>query len=435
MLQNMDSLKEQMEELGRRAKDASRALALLSTDNKNRCLIAMSDAILAAEKEILEANCLDVENGKKMGLSSALLDRLTLTPARISAMADGVKEVAALPDPVGRELDFRVCPNGLELQKITTPIGVIVIIFESRPNVTADAASLCFKSGNATILRGGKEAAASNRIISKIMVSAAQAACKEFPEYAIQVVNTTDRQAVPELLSLTECVDLCIPRGGEGLIRAVVECSRVPIIKHYKGVCHVYLHENADFQMANRIVLNAKTQRPGVCNAAESLLVDESIASDILPFVARSLLEKKVKLYCDPKAESILKRALPQELTSEYIFSIQETSWDHEYLDLSLSVGVVQDLNAAIGHINRYGSGHSESIVTNSEEAAAGFQKAVDAAAVYWNASTRFTDGAEFGMGAEIGISTDKIGARGPMGLEELTAYKWLVCGKGQIRE
>jgi glutamate-5-semialdehyde dehydrogenase len=301
--------------------------------------------------------------------------------------------------------------------------------------VTADAAALCFKSGNATILRGGKEAAASNQVISKIMVKAAQSVCSEFPAYAIQVVSTPDRQAIPELLSLREFVDLCIPRGGEGLIRAVVECSRVPIIKHYKGVCHVYIHENADCQMAKQIIVNAKTQRPGVCNAAESLLIDESVASDILPLVGSVLLQKGVKLYCSPQASSILTQALPLDLVKNNIFPIDKSSWDHEYLDLSLSVGVVKNLDAAIAHINRYGSGHSECIVTNSEEAALRFQMAVDAAAVYWNASTRFTDGAEFGMGAEIGISTDKIGARGPMGLEELTAYKWLICGMGQIRK
>lgn len=430
----MDNLKEQMKELARCAKEASRALALLSAEKRNRCLIAMADAILSSEDEILRANQQDVENGKKTGLSSAMLDRLTLTPGRISAMAAGIKEVAALPDPIGRELDFRVRPNGLELRKISTPIGVIVIIFESRPNVTADAASLCFKSGNATILRG-KEAAASNQVISKIMVNAAQCVCSEFPAYAIQVVSTPDRQAIPELLSLREFVDLCIPRGGEGLIRAVVECSRVPIIKHYKGVCHVYIHENADCQMARQIIVNAKTQRPGVCNAAESLLIDECVASDILPLVGGVLLQKGVKLYCSPQANSILTQALPLELVKNNILPIEKSAWDHEYLDLSLSVGVVKNLDAAIAHINRYGSGHSECIVTNSEEAALRFQMAVDAAAVYWNASTRFTDGAEFGMGAEIGISTDKIGARGPMGLEELTAYKWLICGMGQIRK
>ncbi len=431
----MENLKEQMKELARCAKEASRALALLGAEKRNRCLIAMADAILSAEDEILRANQQDVEYGKKTGLSSAMLDRLTLTPGRISAMAAGIKEVAALPDPIGRELDFRVRPNGLELRKVSTPIGVIVIIFESRPNVTADAASLCFKSGNATILRGGKEAAASNQVISKIMVKAAQSVCSEFPAYAIQVVSTPDRQAIPELLSLREFVDLCIPRGGEGLIRAVVECSRVPIIKHYKGVCHVYIHENADCQMARQIIVNAKTQRSGVCNAAESLLIDESVASDILPLVGGVLLRKGVKLYCSPQASSILTQSLPRELVINNILPIDKNTWDHEYLDLSLSVGVVKNLDAAIAHINRYGSGHSECIVTNSEEAALRFQLAVDAAAVYWNASTRFTDGAEFGMGAEIGISTDKIGARGPMGLEELTAYKWLICGMGQIRK
>jgi glutamate-5-semialdehyde dehydrogenase len=347
-------------------------------------------------------------------------------------MAKGLREVAALPDPVGRVLDERVRPNGLKLRKVSTPIGVVVIIYESRPNVTADAASLCFKSGNATILRGGKEALNSNLTIARIMIEAGKQTLPDFPEQAIQVVPTTDREAIKELLSLTQYVDLCMPRGGEGLIRAVAECSKVPVIKHYKGVCHVYVDADADLKMAEAIALNAKVQRPAVCNSMETLLVDRKVAGVFLPAIAQRLGEKKVQLRVDAEAEAVLKSEGRRPKAE--VRRATEQDWFTEYNDYILNVRVVDGVRQAIDHINHYGSAHSDSIVTRDEAHARQFLADVDSATVYWNASTRFTDGGEFGMGAEIGISTDKIGARGPMGLEELTSYKWLGIGTGQVR-
>ncbi len=414
--------------LAQQAKSASRALARLSPDEKNLCLRAMAAALENEAPAIQAANALDLAAGTASGLSAALLDRLKLDGKRIAGMARGLREVADLPDPVGRILAERTRPNGLQLQKISTPIGVVVIIYESRPNVTADAASLCFKSGNATILRGGKEALHSNQAIAQIMLAAARAALPTFPENAIQVVATTDRDAIRELLSLTAYVDLCMPRGGEGLIRAVAECSKVPVIKHYKGVCHVYVDAAADFKMAEEIVLNAKCQRPGVCNALETLLVDRAIAPDFLPAMAKLLHARNVELRVDPAAAAHLSAGHPLNKPAT------EDDWYAEYLDLILSVRLVDGVQGAIDHINHYGSAHSDSIITRDEARARQFLAEVDSAAVYWNASTRFTDGGEFGMGAEIGISTDKIGARGPMGLDELTTYKWLGIGTGQVR-
>ena len=426
------TLSEQMTQLAQQAKAASRDLSRLTTADKNACLLAMADALEQNAAAIKEANARDMEVGSGMGLSSAMLDRLRLDDNRITAMAKGLREVAALPDPVGRVLDERVRPNGLKLRKISTPIGVVVIIYESRPNVTADAASLCFKSGNATILRGGKEALNSNLAIARIMIEAGRRALAAFPEQAIQVVPTTDRDAIKELLSLTQYVDLCMPRGGEGLIRAVTECSKVPVIKHYKGVCHVYVDAEADLKMAEEIALNAKVQRPAVCNAMETLLVDRKVAGVFLPAIAQRLGEKKVQLRTDPEAEAILKSE-GRSPKSE-IRRVTEQDWFTEYNDYILNVRVVDGVRQAIDHINHYGSAHSDSIVTRNEDRAMQFLGEVDSAAVYWNASTRFTDGGEFGMGAEIGISTDKIGARGPMGLEELTSYKWIGIGSGQVR-
>jgi glutamate-5-semialdehyde dehydrogenase len=367
-----------------------------------------------------------------MGLSPAMLDRLKLNDQRIISMANGLREVAALPDPIGKVLDERVRPNGLKLRKISTPIGVVVIIYESRPNVTADAASLCFKSGNATILRGGKEALNSNQAIARIMIEAGKRALRGFPECAIQVVPTPERAAIKELLSLTQYVDLCMPRGGEGLIRAVAECSKVPVIKHYKGVCHVYVDGAADLKMAEAIALNAKIQRPAVCNAMETLLVDRKVAGVFLPVVAHRLGEKKVQLRVDAAAGMILKSE--SENPTFEIRAATEQDWFNEYNDYILNVRVVDGVRQAIDHINHYGSAHSDSIVTQDETCAQQFLAEVDSATVYWNASTRFTDGGEFGMGAEIGISTDKVGARGPMGLDELTSYKWIGIGSGQVR-
>lgn len=414
--------------LGRQARAASRALALLSTEEKNECLLAMADALEQGMAAIREANARDMQAGAEGGLSSAMLDRLKLDEKRIRGMATGLREVAALPDPVGRVLDERVRPNGLKLRKISTPIGVVVIIYESRPNVTADAASLCFKSGNATILRGGKEALHSNRIIAETMVAAARQRLARFPEHAIQVVATTDREAIRELLSLTQYVDLCMPRGGEGLIRAVAECSRVPVIKHYKGVCHVFVDRDADFEMAEKIVMNAKVQRPAVCNAMETLLVDRAVSGKFLSAIGRRLAEHKVELRADRDAQPLLAS------TGAAVQPATEQDWFTEYNDLVLNVRIVDGVRQAIDHINQYGSAHSDSIVTRDEARARQFLSEVDSATVYWNASTRFTDGGEYGMGAEIGISTDKVGARGPMGLEELTTYKWLGYGTGQVR-
>ena len=428
------SLTEEMLQLARQAKGASRELAKLTPEEKNACLLAMAGALEENSPAIERANGLDMTFGTENGLSGAMLDRLKLDQKRIAGMAKSLREVASLPDPTGRILDERVRPNGLKLQKLSTPIGVIVIIYESRPNVTADAASLCFKSGNATILRGGKEALNSNRVIAELMVAAARKQLSSFPEHAIQVVPTPDREAIKELLSLTQYVDLCMPRGGESLIRAVAECSKVPVIKHYKGVCHVYVDSDADSKMAEEIVMNAKVQRPAVCNAMETLLVDKAIAPAFLPNMAQRLSEKMVELRVDDTARSLLSSehlALNSRLRLK---SATEQDWITEHNDYILNVRVVDGVDQAIDHINHYGSAHSDSIVTANESRAKRFLAEVDSAAVYWNASTRFTDGGEFGMGAEIGISTDKIGARGPMGLEELTTYKWIGVGNGQVR-
>jgi len=421
-----------MVELARQAKAASRELARLSTADKNACLRAMAKALEQNGPAMLKANALDMEVGAKLGLSSAMLDRLKLDDKRVAAMARGLREVADLPDPVGKVLDDRVRPNGLKLRKVSTPIGVVVIIYESRPNVTADAASLCFKSGNATILRGGKEALNSNQAIACILIEAGRKTLNTFPEFAIQVVPTPDRDAIKELLSLTQYVDLCMPRGGEALIRAVAECSKVPVIKHYKGVCHVYVDSDADLKMAEEIAMNAKVQRPAVCNAMETLLLDQEIAPTFLPELARRLGEKQVQLRVDETSAAILNKA---NLGSKpQIQRATDQDYFTEYNDYILNVRVVEGVSKAIEHINHYGSSHSDSIVTRNEDRARQFLNEVDSAAVYWNASTRFTDGGEFGMGAEIGISTDKIGARGPMGLDELTSYKWLGIGNGQLR-
>jgi len=426
------NLNEQMTQLARQARAASRELARLTTAEKNSCLLAMAAALEKSADAIKQVNALDVDAAVNSGLSSAMLDRLRLDDKRIAAMAKGLREVAALPDPVGKILNERVRPNGLKLQKISTPIGVVVIIYESRPNVTADAASLCFKSGNATILRGGREALNSNQLIARTMVEAGKIALRQFPEHAIQVVPVTDREAIPILLSLTQYVDLCMPRGGEGLIRAVAECSKVPVIKHYKGVCHVFVDADADLKMAEAIAMNAKVQRPAVCNAMETLLVDKAVAEQFLPVIATRLGEKKVELRCDEPSRAILQSAIRNPQSA--IRPAAEQDFYTEYNDYILNVRVVNGVRAAIDHINQYGSAHSDSIVTKNEAHAKQFLAEVDSAAVYWNASTRFTDGGEFGMGAEIGISTDKIGARGPMGLDELTSYKWMGLGNGQLR-
>jgi glutamate-5-semialdehyde dehydrogenase len=426
------TLSEQIGAIARQSKAASRQLARLGSAEKNDCLLAMADALDQSSPALREANARDLKAGAEAGLSPAMLDRLKLDEKRIAAMAHGLREVAALPDPVGRILDERIRPNGLKLQKVATPFGVVVIIYESRPNVTADAASLCFKSGNATILRGGKEALHSNQLIARTMVDAGRKRLARFPEHAIQVVPTTDREAIRELLALTQYVDLCMPRGGEGLIRAVSECSKVPVIKHYKGVCHVFVDRDADLKMAEAIAFNAKVQRPSVCNAMETLLVDRPIAKTFLPHMAQLLAGKHVELRVDPETLAILESTggPPASLVKP----ATEQDWFTEYNDTILNVRVVDGVRQAIEHISNYGSAHSDSIVTKNESTAQRFLDEVDSATVYWNASTRFTDGGEFGMGAEIGISTDKVGGRGPLGLEELTTYKWKGYGAGQVR-
>jgi len=420
------SLTEQMTALAENAKAAAHLMTRLSTAEKNSCLLAMADAIEANGGAIKQSNAKDMDTGRAMNLSQPMLDRLQLDDARINGMANGLREVATLADPVGRVLDERNRPSGLHLKKVAAPIGVVVMIYESRPNVAADAAGLCFKSSNVTILRGGKEAIHSNQIIAQLMTEAGLSACNAFPEHAIQVVPTTDRAAIPELLSLTELVDLCIPRGGEGLIRAVAECSKVPVIKHYKGICSVYLDAEADTAKAIAITVNSKTHRTGVCNAMETLLIDQTIAATLLPQVAEALQTKGVELRVDKMGAGIL---------GEGITAATLADWDTEFLDLICAVRVVDGVEGAIAHINSHGSGHTDSIVTENKSTARRFQQEVDSSTVFWNASTRFSDGGEFGMGAEIGISTDKIGARGPMGLEELTTYKWIGEGDGLTRD
>jgi glutamate-5-semialdehyde dehydrogenase len=419
------SFTEEMTALALRAKNASRQMNRLSTAEKNDCLKAMADSIEANSGIICEANSEDINIGQSMDLSQSMLDRLMLDQGRIMGMAQGLRDVAELDDPTGKILNERKRPSGLSLKKVSCPIGVIVMIYESRPNVTADSAGLCFKSGNAIILRGGKESSHSNHIISKLMVDAGMKSSDKFPEHCIQIVQTPDRNALPELLSLTEFIDLCIPRGGEGLIRAVAECSRVPVIKHYKGICSVYIDLAADINKAVKITVNSKTHRPGVCNAMETLLIDKACANTILPPVSDALLSKGVELRCCEAAHSIIGGEAKMAITED---------WDSEYLDLICSVRVVEGIDGALDHINTHGSGHTECIITEDEPAARRFQHEVDSSTVFWNTSTRFSDGGEFGMGAEIGISTDKIGARGPMGLDELTTYKWLGEGDGLTR-
>ncbi|MDD2707550.1 MAG: glutamate-5-semialdehyde dehydrogenase [Verrucomicrobiae bacterium] len=419
--------------MGKQAKAAALKLAVCSTGDKNDALNAMAEAIKSQTERILSANAMDMAQAEKDGLSAAMLDRLRLDKKRVASMAKGVDDVATLPDPVGEIIREWTRPNGLHLQKIRVPLGVIGIIYESRPNVTADSACLCVKAGNACILRGGSEAFHTNTAIAAAMNDAAKTA--GLPNHIIQLVPTTDRATVRELARLDKYLSCIIPRGGEGLIRAVVENSTVPVIKHYQGICHVYVDETADFDMAERIIINAKCQRPGVCNAMETLLIHKKIAGRFLPLAARSLLEHKVELRMEEDGLRILAKTDLQKKYASQIRPATEEDWSLEYLDLILSIRIVDSIDQAIEHINAYGSSHSDCIVTGNRQAARRFHAEVDSATVYHNASTRFTDGAEFGMGAEIGISTDRLHARGPMALEELTTYKYLIHGAGQIRE
>jgi glutamate-5-semialdehyde dehydrogenase len=410
-------------DLGSRARSAARQMALASGAAKNRWLIRSAEALLAREAELLEANARDVAAAPELGLSAAAIDRLTLDRSRINEMARSLREVAALPDPIGEVTSASRRPNGLEVSQVRVPLGVIFMIYESRPNVTVDAASLCVKSGNAVILRGGKEAIHSNRALHRILADELKTC--GLPEHAVQMVPTTDRAAVGLLLGLPEFIDLAIPRGGESLIRRVVAEARMPVMKHYQGICTVYVDAAADEEMALRIILNAKVQRPGVCNAAETLLVHQTIAPSFLPRAAQALVEAGVELRGDPVARSLVPTMVPA----------QPVDWDTEFLDKILAVKVVDSIDEAIEHIARHGSSHTDSIVTRDIAAARKFVAEVDSAALMVNASTRFNDGGQLGLGAEIGISTDKYHARGPCGLRELTSTKWVVIGEGQIRE
>ena len=411
-----------LEEIGKKAKQAARALCLATTEQKNDALLAMAEALTARQDTILIANASDLQAGREAGLSQALLDRLLLTPQRIEAMADGLRQVAALPDPVGRVLSDTVRPNGLHLVKVAVPMGVIAVIYEARPNVTADSAALCLKSGNAIILRGGKEAIGSNMAVCQVMREAL-AATAISPD-AVQLVTDTTHESANALMHLNEYVDVLIPRGGRRLIRTVLETATVPVIETGAGVCHIYVDKAADISMAAQIVCNAKTSRPSVCNAAECMLIHRDIASRALPEIARPLLEKQVQIRGDDTVCRLVPEAVPAT----------EDDWGREYGDYIIAAKVVDSIEQAMEHIYRYSTGHSECIVTQDAQAAEEFLNGVDAAAVYHNASTRFTDGGEFGLGAEIGISTQKLHARGPLGLNELTSMKYKIYGSGQIR-
>ena len=405
------------------AKAASRIIASANTATKNAALNYIAEGIISSADTLKSENEKDISAAQKAGLSEAIIDRLRLTDSRIKGMAEGVRQIINLADPVGEIMWGRTRPNGLQIQKVRVPIGVIVIIYESRPNVTADAAALCLKAGNAVILRGGKESIHSNIAINKILTSALEKAGLD--NRCIQLVEIIEREAIDYLLKADQYVDVVIPRGGEALIRAVVEKSTIPVIKHYKGVCHTYVDEFADLKMAEEICFNAKVQRPATCNAMETMLVHEKVAQEFLPNIGKILQDAQVEIRGCTRTCAILKNI--KQATDEDFYN--------EYLDLILNIKVVNSLDDAIAHMTKYGSNHSDAIVTDKVANALRFTKEVDSAAVYVNASTRFTDGYEFGMGAEIGISTDKLHARGPMGLEELTSYKFVVFGNGQLRK
>lgn len=418
------NLEEQITSIGQKARTAARALALLSADQKNAILLGMADALMENAPAILEANARDIAGAESHGLNAAAIDRLRLTDKRLEKIAGDIRQVATLDDPVGKSILQWTRPNGLHIDRVRVPIGVIGIIYESRPNVTSDAAVLCIKTGNAVILRGGSESLHSNLAIAAALQSGG--AAHGLPENAVQLIPTKDRDAVRLMAQMDKYIDLIIPRGGHALIETVVSQARMPVIKHYHGVCHVYVDKEADLDMAERIAINAKCQRPGVCNSLETLLVHRDIAETFLKKAGPALISHGVELRADERTQAILNgQTVPAT----------EEDWSTEYLDLILSVRVVDDLSQAVEHMEKYGSHHSDAIVTRDAATAERFLNEVDSATVYWNASTRFTDGGEFGFGAEIGISTDKLHARGPMGLEELTTYKYLIRGDGQIRE
>lgn len=417
------NLVEQMHQIGRQARAGARALARLTAKERNACLQGMADGMEKAAAEILKANAQDLDAGRESGLSSALLDRLMLDEKRLGVMIKAVRTVADFRDPLGKVLCTTVRPNGLRIQKISVPLGVIGMIYESRPNVTSDAASLCLKAGNAVVLRGGKEAIESNLAIARAMMEGGRTA--GLPEHVVQVIPFTDREGIKILSQMDAYVDLIIPRGGLQLIEMIVANARVPVIKHSQGICHVYVDRKADLAMAEKIAINAKCQRPGVCNAMETLLVHKDVSQEFIPSITKALQERKVELRGDETVQSLVPG----------IKAATEEDWKTEYLDYILSIKVVDSLDQAIDHIETYGSHHTDAIITEDKKASDRFLKEVDSASVYVNASTRFTDGGEFGMGAEIGISTDKLHARGPMGLDELTTYKYVIKGDGQIRE
>lgn len=411
-----------LEEIGKHAKQAARYLNVLGSTQKNQGLYGAADALMEASDSIIAANERDLDNARKKGMHSGLLDRLMLNPSRVEAMAEGLKAVAALEDPVGEVLSMKPRPNGLLIGQKRVPIGVIGMIYEARPNVTADAFGLCFKAGNAVILKGGSDALWSNKAIVKAIQTGLSSA--GLPSKAVQLIEDTSRETAKELMRMNQYVDVLIPRGGAGLIRSVVENSTVPVIETGTGNCHIFVDESADFSMALDIIFNAKTQRIGVCNACESLVVHRKIAREFLPLLKKKLDEKQVEVRADEEACAIV----PE------FSSASEEDWGREYLDYILSLKLVDSVEEAIYHINRYNTRHSEAIITSTYANAQKFLNEIDAAVVYVNASTRFTDGFEFGFGAEIGISTQKLHARGPMGLKELTATKYIVYGDGQVR-
>jgi glutamate-5-semialdehyde dehydrogenase len=415
----MSTIQESIQQMGRQAREAAYRLAQLTADDKNRILRAMAVAIRAQTTSLLQANTKDIAAGTENGLSAAMLDRLRLDEHRVEAMAVGIDQVASLPDPVGRVMEAWERPNGIRIEQVRVPIGTIGIIYESRPNVTADAAALCFKTGNATILRGGSEAIHSNRAIAAALSSAGA------PEHAIQLIPFTDRESVAALAQMDKWLDLIIPRGGKGLIETVVSLARMPVIKHFDGICHMFVDQAADFEMAVNLAVDAKTQKCGVCNALETLLVHEAVAANFLPEVAAALRAKGVELRGCERTRAILTDSIPAT----------EDDWGTEYLDLILSIKVVDTLEEAVCHINRHGSHHTDTIVTSDGVVAEDFLRSVDSACVFHNVSNRFADGGEFGFGAEIGISTDKLHARGPMGLRELTSYQYRVRGNGQTKD
>ena len=412
----------ELELMGQKAKGASYDLGVATVGEKNDALMCMAEELLVSKDSIIEANKIDLKNAKEKGISDAMLDRLLLNEDRINAMADGLKDIVKLQDPVGEVIAMWERPNGLQIGQKRVPIGVIGIIYEARPNVTCDAAGLCLKTGNAVILRGGSDAINSNKAIVSALIKGIEKA--GLPKYSVQLVEDTSRETATEMMKMNEYIDVLIPRGGAGLIQSVVKNATVPVIETGTGNCHIYIDENCDFNMAKNIVVNAKASRPSVCNAAEKLLVNEKIAEEFLPIVVKALRENGVVLRGDEKSQAIIND----------IEKANADDWGKEYLDYIMAVKIVKDVDEAISHINKYGTGHSEAIVTESYKNSQKFLQRVDAAAVYINASTRFTDGGEFGFGAEIGISTQKLHARGPMGLKDLTTTKYIIYGNGQVR-